>query len=174
MMRILLCSILIICFTFSIALAKKGGKRMLSLSSPAFQDQQLIPANYTYQEKGPNPPLKISDIPPRTKSLALIMDDPDAPMGTFVHWVVFNLPITTKIIEEGKLPKGAEVGQNSIRQNSYICPQPPPGKVHHYNFKLYALDVQLALAASTTKDKLEKAMRGHIIDQATLTGLCKR
>ncbi len=147
---------------------------MLSLSSPAFQDQQFIPANYTFQEKDANPPLKISGVPPRAKSLALIMDDPDAPAGTFVHWVVFNLPISAKIIEEGKLPKGAMVGLNTIGQNDYVSPSPPPGKVHHYNFKLYALDIKLSLAASTTKDMLEKAMKGHIIEQATLTGLCKR
>jgi Raf kinase inhibitor-like YbhB/YbcL family protein len=154
-----LCLALIICFAFSAADAKKGGKHMLSLSSPAFQDLQFLPANYTYQEKDANPPLKISNVPPRAKSLALVMDDPDTSRGTFVHWVVFDLPANIKMIEEDKLPKGAVTGLNSIGQNSYISPQPPPGKVHHYHFKLYALDSHLALPESTNKEALEKAMK---------------
>jgi Raf kinase inhibitor-like YbhB/YbcL family protein len=166
--------LLVFSLAFSADAAKKGGKKMLTLSSPAFNNQQFIPAKYTFQKIEFNPPLKIEGVPAKAKSLALIMDDPDAPMGTFVHWVVFNLPVDTKTIEEGKLPVGAQLGMNSLHQNSYVSPSPPPGKVHHYHFKLYALDQQLNLSAGIKKAELEKAMQGHIIEQATLTGLCKR
>src|SRR5512137_619908 len=111
----------------------------LILTSPAFKNNQTIPIKYT--SNGPNPPLTIEGIPEATKSLALILDDPDAPRGTFDHWIIWNIPPTQNKIAENTSP-GIE-GLNSAQENRYIGPYPPPGKPHHYIFRIYAVDKQL-------------------------------
>jgi Raf kinase inhibitor-like YbhB/YbcL family protein len=108
-----------------------------------------------------------------TKSLALIVDDPDAPAGTWVHWVVWNIDPAVKEIKENSLPPGAQVGMNDFRKRGYGGPC-PPGGVHRYFFKLYALDAALTLGPNTTKALLEQEINGHVVAQSELIGLYKR
>ncbi|MBU0979956.1 MAG: YbhB/YbcL family Raf kinase inhibitor-like protein [Nanoarchaeota archaeon] len=139
----------------------------LSLTSPAFEDGQPIPQKYTCWGDNANPPLKIDNIPTGTQSLALIMDDPDAPSGTWVHWLVWNMdPGTTDIKEDHYF---INEGKNSWYESKYGGPCPPSG-THRYFFKLYALDEQLNLPSGTQKKHLEGAMKGHILGQGELIG----
>jgi Raf kinase inhibitor-like YbhB/YbcL family protein len=144
----------------------------LTLKSKVFEDNAMIPAKYTCDGENIIPSLEISGIPPETKSLVLIMDDPDAPMGTFVHWVKWNIPTTTSEIKENTEPSGIS-GKGGSGKLTYIGPCPPSG-VHHYHFKLYALDTTLSLPEGSNKQKVEQAMNGHIINQAELIGLYKK
>lgn len=144
----------------------------MKLTSPAFANNDIIPSEFTCDGADASPPLIISDVPSNAKSLALVMDDPDAPVGTWDHWVVFNIAPTTKEIPKGKEPKGAD-GRNSWGRTGYGGPCPPSG-THRYFFKLYALDTILNLPEGATKKDLEKAMQGHIIAQAQLMGMYKR
>ena len=139
---------------------------MMKLTSPAFTHQAIIPQKYTCQGKDISPPLTISDIPEGAISLALITDDPDAPMGTWNHWLIWNIK-PTKEIKEDSAP-GTQ-GKNSWGRNNYGGPCPPRGK-HRYIFKLYALDSKLDLPVGATKSELEKAMVGHILEQTELLG----
>ncbi len=150
--------------------SKTGG---LMVTSPAFENNGLIPEQYTCEGRNVNPPLFIGDMPPATKSLALIVDDPDAPVGTWVHWVVWNIPPATKEIRENSLPSGAMQGLNDFRKHEYRGPCPPSG-THRYFFKLYALDTLLNLPLNATKTDLEKTMAGHTIEHAEVIGLYKR
>lgn len=161
-------------FPISGALGKEG-KRMteLKITSPTFVTNGYIPAHYTCDGNDVNPPLEIADLPPGTKTLALIVDDPDAPRGMWVHWVVWNIAPTAHTIREDSVPAGSSQGKNDWKRNSYGGPCPPSG-VHRYFFKLYALDTRLNLGAGATKSDLEKAMGGHIIATAELIGLYKR
>lgn len=145
----------------------------LTITSPAFAAGGAIPARYTCDGEDISPPLAIGTIPSGTKSLALIMDDPDAPMGTWVHWVVWNLPPQTREIQENRLPAGASQGKNSWNRNSYGGPCPPSG-THRYFFKLYALDRGLNLGASAAKRDLERAMEGHTLAWGELMGTYRR
>lgn len=138
-----------------------------------FQNNSSIPAKYTCDGENANPPLRISNVPPQTKSLALIMDDPDAPAGTWVHWVMWNIGPETREIRENIVPEKAVVGVNTRGVNRYGGPC-PPDREHRYFFKLYALDTILDLPNSSTKADLEKAMENHILDHAELIGLYKR
>lgn len=142
----------------------------MKLSSPEFKHNELIPKKFTCQGNDVSPALTISDVPQEAKTLALIVDDPDAPMGTWVHWVMFNIPITSGIEENTIL--GTE-GVNDFKRKNYGGPCPPSG-THHYFFKLYALDAELDLAEGATKEQLEDAMRNHIIAQAELVGLYRK
>lgn len=140
-----------------------------------FESQQPIPAKYTCDGENVSPPLKFLQIPQGVKSLVLIVDDPDAPHGTFDHWIIWNLPPHLKEISEGgeelkKMQPQPKQGMNGFRKSSYQGPCPPPGKPHHYHFKLYALDTQLTLPEGSSKQEVEKGMKGHIIDQAELVG----
>lgn len=144
----------------------------MKLTSPAFQNEGLIPSKYTCDGDNISPALIISDIPNNAKSLALIMDDPDAPMGTFVHWVVWNIPADKKEIKEGETG-GFKEGMNDFGRIGYGGPCPPSG-THRYFFKLYALDTKLNLNDDVTKADLEKAMGDHIIAQARLMGTYSR
>ncbi len=144
-------------------------KNVLRIWSIMFADMGMMQARYTADGENVNPPLNIDGIPENTKSLALIMDDPDAPRGTWVHWVVFNIPPTIKEIPENTVPEGAVVGKNSWGKSAYGGPDPPSG-IHRYFFKLYALDTTLDLDASATKANVEKAMEGHILAQAEFVG----
>ncbi len=141
----------------------------MRLASPAFNDNGNIPGKHTCQGDDISPELRISDIPDGAKSLVLIMDDPDAPMGTWVHWVVYNMPIVSSISEDS-VPEGAQQGKNSWGRNSYGGPCPPSG-THRYVFKLYALDGMLDLEAGSKKEQVEAAMEGHVLAQTSLTGM---
>jgi Raf kinase inhibitor-like YbhB/YbcL family protein len=146
---------------------------MLEITSPAFDHEEMIPQKYTCQGDDINPELTIQGIPEATKSLVLIMDDPDAPIGTWDHWVVWNLDPSISKIEEDSIPKGGVVGKNSWDRNDYGGPCPPSG-THRYYFKLYALDTQLALEEKSNKKTVENAMKGHIIEQTVLMGKYKK
>jgi Raf kinase inhibitor-like YbhB/YbcL family protein len=146
------------------------GAESMKLKSPEFENNQLIPAKFTCDGEDINPPLIIDGVPEGTESLALIVDDPDAPMGTWVHWVVFDIPVIPKI-EENSVP-GKE-GINDSGGRNYGGPCPPSG-THRYFFKIYALDTLLNLKEGISKEQLEKAMQGHILDNAELIGLYKR
>lgn len=145
----------------------------LSITSPAFSHQGMIPSKYTCDGADVNPPLNFSGIPERSKSLALIVDDPDAPMGTWVHWVVWNIGAGTQEVPEKSVPQGALQGTNDFRKPGYGGPCPPSG-THRYYFKLYALDTSLPLQPGVTKAQLEQAMKGRILAQAELVGLYRR
>ncbi len=148
-----------------------GGERLvMKLKSPEFENNTFIPKKFTCRGKDTNPTLIIENIPTDTKSLALIFDDPDAPMGTWVHWVVFNIPVISRI-EEDSVP--GKQGINDFGRLNYGGPCPPLG-THRYIFKAYALDTELNLEEGLTKADLEKAMAGHILAKAELTGLYKK
>lgn len=144
----------------------------LTVTSSAFEHNQPIPSKYSCDEQNINPPLTIEGIPEGTKSLAVILDDPDAPRGTFDHWVMWNIAPTKNKIGEHQAP-GKE-GLNSMGEKGYTGPCPPPGKPHHYNFKVYALDTELSLPEESSKKDLEKAMKGHIAAEGKLIGLFSR
>ena len=148
----------------------------LSISSPAFQDGGGIPSKYTCEGEDISPPLTFAGAPAGARSLALIVDDPDAPdpaapKMTWVHWVLYNLPPDATGLEEGvrRLPAGTLEGVNDWRRTGYGGPCPPIGR-HRYFFKLYALDVVLPDLHAPTKADLEQAMQGHVLAQATLMG----
>jgi Raf kinase inhibitor-like YbhB/YbcL family protein len=143
----------------------------LTVRSPAFQPNNQIPKKYSCDGGDKNPPLTIDGVPKESKSLALIVDDPDAPHGTFDHWVVWDIPPSTTKIAEHSVP-GTE-GLNGARQKGFMGPCPPSG-THRYFFKVYALDTELKLGPKTTKRELEKAMENHILAKGELIGLYKR
>lgn len=149
--------------------AQKPSKEM-KLTSPEFEHKGLIPGKFTCQGDDVNPALIIEGLPGEAKSLALIVDDPDAPMGTWVHWVVYDIPVVAKI-EQDSIP-GTQ-GNNSFGRKDYGGPCPPSG-THRYFFKLYALDRQLNPDEEISKEGLEKAMQGHILDKTELIGLYKK
>ena len=142
----------------------------LRVTSPVFDNNGIIPAKYTCDGEDVNPPLKIEGISEGTKSLVLIVDDPDAPMGTWDHWIVWNISPTGKIIENS-IP-GTE-GLNDFRKHSYGGPCPPSG-THRYFFKVYALDTKLDLNPNSRKRDVERAMKGHILAEGEIIGLYKR
>ena len=145
----------------------------LSLTSTAFQDNGDIPAKYTCQGDDINPPLEIAGLPDGVKSIVLIMDDPDAPAGTWDHWVVWSIAPETTGIHEDSAPSGAVQGKNSWGRNDYGGPCPPSGK-HRYFFKLYALDTALDLPESSGKADVRSAMEGHVLAQTQLVGLYQK
>ena len=150
----------------------------IKITSPAFEDGGLIPAKYTCDGADISPPLQWDAVPEGTKSIALICDDPDAPVGTFVHWVIFGLPAETrelaeKVPAEEVLANGARQGISDFGRTGYGGPCPPSG-THRYFFKIYALDAEIALAAGADKAQLLKAMEGHIVGQGQLIGKYKR
>jgi len=151
----------------------------IQISSTAFAEGQPIPDQYTCAGPDVSPPLTWTNVPTGTKSFALIADDPDAPMGTWVHWVIYNLPPATMSLVENtppspELPNGAKQGINDFRQIGYGGPCPPRGKPHHYFFKVYALDTTLNLKSGATKKELLKAMNGHVLAEGRLMGTFQR
>jgi Raf kinase inhibitor-like YbhB/YbcL family protein len=149
------------------------------LKSPAFSAGADIPKKFTCDGPDLSPALSWGEAPANTASFALIADDPDAPVGTWVHWVLFNLPARTRELPQGvpkkeELEDGALQGTNDFRRIGYGGPCPPAGPSHRYFFKLYALDAQLSLKAGATKGEVEKAMKGHVVEQAELMGRYKR
>jgi len=155
-----------------------GTSMAFALTSPAFEEGSPIPAAYTCDGKNGSPPLQWTSPPPGTNSLALIMDDPDAPMGTWVHWVLYNLPPSVRQLSEAmppeaQWPDGTAQGTTSFGRVGYGGPCPPSG-THQYLFKLYALDLLLPLGAGANTPAVESAMRGHLIAQAQLMGTYRR
>ncbi len=147
----------------------------MEIWSSAFEKGGTIPGRYTCDGPDLSPPLTWSGAPAGTKSFALICDDPDAPMGTWVHWVVYNIPPDRNKLPEGMdnspiLAGGILQGTNDFRRTGYGGPCPPRGPAHRYFFKLYALDDTVDLRPGATKRDLEKAMKGHIIAEAELMG----
>ncbi len=156
-----------------------GGKEMeIKITSSAFEDGGLIPPKYTCDGADISPPLQWDAVPEGTESIALISDDPDAPGGTWVHWVLFNLPADTTELAENippdkTLANGARQGISDFGRIGYGGPCPPSG-THRYFFKIYALDTKIDLAAGAGKRDLLKAMDGHILTQGQLIGKYKR
>jgi hypothetical protein len=155
-----------------------ASSKTMKLTSPAFEPNQLIPSQYTCDGEDLSPPLNWDEPPAGTKSLALICDDPDAPRKTWVHWVVYNLPPTTRSLAENistseRNLAGGFQGLNDFKKLQYGGPC-PPGGTHRYFFKLYALDTMLNLESGATKAQVEAAMAGHILAQTELIGRYSR
>ena len=156
----------------------KGECMEITLKSPAFSQDSMIPDVYTCKGKDISPPLFWSNIPKGTKTISLICDDPDAPIGTWVHWVVYNIPGSAKGLAEGipckeVLEDSTVQGKNDFRKTGYRGPCPPFG-IHRYYFKIYALDTRLDLKPNATKKELLVAMEGHILAQGQLMGRYKK
>ncbi len=150
----------------------------IHIESSAFSEGGTIPRQYTCDGKDISPPLSWSGVPEGAKSLALICDDPDAPSKTWVHWVLFNLPPGTKELPEAvrareSVSGGGTQGTNDFKKLGYGGPCPPSG-THRYMFKLFALDTEVKLSSSATKADLERAMKGHVLAEATLMGKYSR
>lgn len=148
---------------------KEGNMKLTTV----FPDGGQIPSEYTCDGKDLAPVLNISDVPANAKNLALIVDDPDAPMGTWVHWVLYNIPADTKTIDDSNLPKEAKSGITDFGRTGWGGPCPPSGS-HRYFFKLYALDKSTDLPAGLTKDQLTKEIKDSVIEKAQVMGLYKR
>lgn len=152
-------------------ISTQGMAMTFTLKSSAFTHNGFIPPKYTCNGTGISPPLNWSGAPITTKSFVLIMDDPDAPAGTWDHWILFNIPSDIHMLPENvnNLPSGTKKGSNSWHRNNYGGPCPPSG-IHRYFFKLYALDVLLNLSEGATKQEIENAMQKHILATAELMG----
>ena len=174
MNRIIQVGLLSMSLLFFPALGK--GEEIMRLMSMAFQNNSAIPAKYTCQGEDINPELRILGVPESAKSIVLIMDDPDAPGGMWVHWVVYNIPVElfplpdtyAVIIAENSIP--GEQGSNDFGREDYGGPCPPSG-THHYFFKAYALDTTLQFVKTPNKKDVETAMQGHILAKAEIVGL---
>ena len=154
-------------------------KVMLPISSPAFGDGGGIPSQYTADGRNDSPPLEWGDPPPDTRSFALICDDPDAPHGTFTHWLAWNLTADCRSLGSAQPPDrtmncGARQGKNSFGRLGYGGPAPPPGPQHRYLFKLYALDTVLALEGGERGEQLIESFHNHILGEGILTGMYGR
>jgi Raf kinase inhibitor-like YbhB/YbcL family protein len=144
----------------------------LEIISPVFRAGSSIPPQYSYQGQNVNPPLNIFNIPKGTLSLTLIMHDPDAPGGDFLHWLVWDIPPGTESIPVNSVPVGAVQGQNGQGKTGYMGPCPPKGSgAHHYIFDFYALDTTLNLPAGSTIGEVIKAQSGHVLDHSELVAL---
>ena len=175
-------ALLIVVSLSTVAYAQKapGGASMtFSLTSSGFGSGAEIPQQYTCKGADDSPALDWSGAPAKTAGFALIMDDPDAPAGTWVHWVLWNLPATVHSLPQG-VPKqdqpgdGSRQGRNSFKKVGYNGPCPPAGKSHRYFFRLYALDAKLDLAAGASREQLDAAMKGHVLAQAEYVGTFHR
>ena len=140
----------------------------MTITSSAFQQAGNIPSKFTCDGNNKNPPLQIAEIPSGAKSLALVVDDPDAPSGLFTHWVVWNISPRTNAITEASAPKGVQ-GTNDFGKSGYGGPCPPSG-MHRYSFKIFALDRELDLPSGSKRSQLDAAMKGHIVGQGELIG----
>ena len=144
----------------------------MKIESPAFKSNEFIPDKYTCVGENINPPLKFSEIPAGAISLALLVTDPDASIGTWVHWMVWNIDPKLNEIGEDSIPPGIE-GGTSFGKSGYGGPCPPSG-IHHYIFKLYALDTSLSLPEAANRSDFDAAINGHILDTSELVGLYQR
>jgi hypothetical protein len=166
---LILCVLLIVSTYSGCVEEKQKTSENMRISSPAFEDGEYLPVKYTCDGLDISPPLNFSNIPRDAKSLALIVEDPDAPGGVFVHWLVWNILPNTTGFSEGEnitFPQGI----NDFGMKRYKGPCPPSGSIHRYFFRLYALDTLLDLSEGATKKQLEAAMSGHILDEAELIG----
>ena len=171
------------CFVYAVTIAVfllfAGEAAALKIESPAFESKAEIPKKYTCDGENLSPPLKWNNPPAGTQSFALISDDPDVTIGSWVHWVAYNLSSDTQELQEG-LPKnetlenGIVQGMTDFRRVGYEGPCPPPGKAHRYYFKLYALNTALTLPPKATKADILLAMNGHVLAQAELVDLYQR
>ena len=148
-----------------------GGAKM-KITSSAFQEGGNIPSKFTCDGADSSPPLQISEVPSGAKSVALIVDDPDAPSGLFTHWTVWNISPQTTTIAEGSGPKGVQ-GTNDFGKSGYGGPCPPSG-THRYYFKIFALDRELDLPGGAKRSELDAAMKGHVVAQGVLMGRYSR
>ncbi|HTV62558.1 MAG TPA: YbhB/YbcL family Raf kinase inhibitor-like protein [Verrucomicrobiae bacterium] len=151
----------------------------MTLTSPAFAEGQAIPKKYSGQGENISPPLNWSGAPAGVKSFALIVEDPDAPMGTFTHWVIFNLPPDTTVLQANvptseTLADGARQGENDFGRTGYGGPMPPGGNPHRYYFKIFALDTLLDLEPGASEKQLLKAVREHVLAEGQLMGTYQR
>jgi len=171
---------LLLAATMYLVCGAQGGKSMsLKLTIRSFENGGTIPKEFTCDGADMSPALEWTGAPTGTKTFALIADDPDAPAGTWVHWVLWNLPPGTKLLPDAvptkaELEGGAKQGQNDFKKTGYRGPCPPPGTPHRYFFKLYALDAALKLPAGATKSDLERTMNGHILEQSEWMGRYSR
>lgn len=142
----------------------------MRISCKSFQEGGTVPVRHTCDGTDISPELIWTEPPDGTQTFALVVDDPDAPGGTFVHWVIFNIGGNRGGLEEGRLPGECVQGVNDFGNTTYSGPCPPKGAPHSYHFKLYALDNRLSLKRGATKSDLEKAMKGHIVQEAEIVG----
>ncbi len=168
-----------ILFSLLSLIAKGGDLMALELKSSVFQNGEFIPAKYSCKGDDVSPPLEWSGVPENTKSFALISDDPDAPMGTWVHWVMYDIPADKRSFPEGVrkdmiLDDGSKQGMTDFGRTGYGGPCPPPGPAHRYFFRLYALDAVPNLKPGLTKQELLNAIKDHVIEKAELMGKFKR
>ena len=175
---LLLCGFFLVAFQHQTDKPKPDGGKTMKLTSSAFEDGGKIPAKYTCDGANISPPLTWENPPEGTKTLALISDDPDAPVGIWIHWVIFNLEpklggLAEAVPTERTLAHGAKQGINDFRKIGYGGPC-PPGGTHRYFFKLYALDTKLELNPGITKSDLLKAMKGHVLEECQLMGTYRR
>ncbi len=152
---------------------------MLTISSPDFKNDEVMPSKFTGEGEGISPALEWTGVPENTKSLALIMDDPDAPSGLFTHWIIFNIPVVSNGLPKAiptnpKLDDGSIQGENTHGSIGYYGPFPPIGPRHRYQFHLYALDEKLTIKAGVSRKQALEAIEGHIIESACLTGIYQR
>jgi len=151
----------------------------IEITSNAFSEGEAIPVKHTCDGSDASPPLRWSNIPQDAKSLVLICEDPDAPSGTFVHWILYDLPPTVTELSEGivtteTLPNGAKQGRNGFNRIGYGGPCPPPNGAHHYFFRLYALDTELQLGPGAGRPEIDRAMKDHVLASGHLMGTYKR
>ncbi|HSL71194.1 MAG TPA: YbhB/YbcL family Raf kinase inhibitor-like protein [Longimicrobiales bacterium] len=146
----------------------------IQVNSTGFSAGGQIPGKHTCDGADVSPPLAWSGVPPAARSLVLIADDPDAGKTPFAHWLVYGLSPTVNALAEGQLPTGARQGRNDFRKNAYNGPCPPPGKPHHYHFKVHALDIELSLESGATRAELLTALRGHVLAEGELVGVYQR
>ncbi len=144
----------------------------LQISSPAISNGAAVPKQYTCSGDNQSPPLAWTNVPSGTKSLVLWMEDPDAPSGTFVHWIVYDIPPGSHGVEAGV--GSGKLGANSMGKAAYMGPCPPPGKPHHYHFKLFALDTKLDLPTAPQPQAVQNAMTAHVKQSAELVGIFGR
>lgn len=146
----------------------------MKIKSPVFDHGQFIPPKYTCDGDNMSPPLEFVKIPKKAKSLVLVVDSPEVPSRDWLHWLVWNISPDTREIAAGSVPRGAVVGKTDFHLPGYRGPCPPFGVVHEYHFKLYALDIKLDLPHDAKKTEIERAMHGHIIEHAVLSGVYKK
>ncbi|MBM4306010.1 MAG: YbhB/YbcL family Raf kinase inhibitor-like protein [Deltaproteobacteria bacterium] len=173
MTKSLIVLLIFLFFIVSLGIGQEVSKTGFKISSAAYENNGRIPSTYACDGANINPPLKVENTPKEAKSLALVFDDIDAPRGSYVHWILWNMDPNVKEIKENSVPEGAIQGTNDFKKQNYGGPC-PPGRGHKYVFKIYALDTRLDLSPSSTKTDLEKAMKGHILAQSQWIGTYKK
>jgi Raf kinase inhibitor-like YbhB/YbcL family protein len=174
LLRVISIGLFISILIFSYVMSQGGTKTdEFKISSSAFENSGEIPRKYTCDGENVNPPLQFENAPVKAKSLALVFDDIDAPRGSYVHWILWNIAPNIKEVKEKSIPEGAVQGTNGFKKQNYGGPCPPK-RAHKYVFKIYALDIFLNLDPRSTKTDLEKAIEGHVIGQAQWMGVYKR